>query len=214
MASGNACGAQAKFKVTKRGRTRLRSLFIRRIAALRARFLIPPIPRTLLATVAHQGKAGSSGTVHQASMAASICLCIGPPAPSSERSNQKSKGLSCEQFSPRCCFACALARTRRPVLHRSTATAASLRPASASIRMGSRPRIARCRSARWSRSAASAPAHKPCIVVRINDRGPFVRGRIIDLTPAGARALGFSGLAQVTVEPLGWTPRHGDFGSF
>lgn len=29
------------------------------------------------------------------------------------------------------------------------------------------------------------------IVVRINDRGPFIRGRSIDLTPAGARALGF-----------------------
>ena len=26
------------------------------------------------------------------------------------------------------------------------------------------------------------------VVVRINDRGPFVRGRIIDLTPAGCRA--------------------------
>jgi len=38
------------------------------------------------------------------------------------------------------------------------------------------------------------------IWVTINDRGPFVRGRIIDLTPAGARALGFSGLAHVTVE--------------
>jgi rare lipoprotein A len=33
------------------------------------------------------------------------------------------------------------------------------------------------------------------VVVRINDRGPFVKGRIIDLTPAGARAIGFSGLA-------------------
>ena len=32
------------------------------------------------------------------------------------------------------------------------------------------------------------------ITVRINDRGPFVRGRVIDLTPAGAHALGFSGL--------------------
>ena len=40
------------------------------------------------------------------------------------------------------------------------------------------------------------------VVVRINDRGPFVRGRIIDLTPAGARALGFSGVAQVEIEPL------------
>ena len=37
------------------------------------------------------------------------------------------------------------------------------------------------------------------IVVTINDRGPFVRGRVIDLTPAGARALGFSGLARVTL---------------
>jgi rare lipoprotein A len=37
------------------------------------------------------------------------------------------------------------------------------------------------------------------VVVRINDRGPFVRGRVIDLTPAGARALGFSGLAPVVV---------------
>ena len=36
------------------------------------------------------------------------------------------------------------------------------------------------------------------VVVRINDRGPFVRGRVIDLTPAGAHALGFSGLADVT----------------
>lgn len=37
------------------------------------------------------------------------------------------------------------------------------------------------------------------VTVRINDRGPFVHGRIIDLTPAAARALGFSGLAPVEV---------------
>jgi rare lipoprotein A len=41
------------------------------------------------------------------------------------------------------------------------------------------------------------------VVVRINDRGPFVRGRIIDLTPAAARALGFSGLANVEVDVVG-----------
>ena len=41
------------------------------------------------------------------------------------------------------------------------------------------------------------------VVVTINDRGPFVRGRIIDVTPAGARALGFNGLAPVTVEVVG-----------
>ena len=38
------------------------------------------------------------------------------------------------------------------------------------------------------------------VVVTINDRGPFVRGRIIDVTPAAARELGFSGLAPVTLE--------------
>jgi rare lipoprotein A len=37
------------------------------------------------------------------------------------------------------------------------------------------------------------------VVVTINDRGPFVRGRIIDMTPAGARALGFSGTTRVTL---------------
>src|SRR5215213_8531745 len=41
------------------------------------------------------------------------------------------------------------------------------------------------------------------VVVRISDRGPFVRGRIIDLTPAGARAIGLSGLAPVTLTVLG-----------
>ncbi len=41
------------------------------------------------------------------------------------------------------------------------------------------------------------------VVVRINDRGPFVRGRIIDLTPAAARAIGFSGLTRVNVTVVG-----------
>jgi rare lipoprotein A len=38
------------------------------------------------------------------------------------------------------------------------------------------------------------------VVVRINDRGPYVAGRVIDVTPAAAHALGFSGLAPVTVD--------------
>jgi rare lipoprotein A len=37
------------------------------------------------------------------------------------------------------------------------------------------------------------------VVVIINDRGPFVRGRIIDVSPGAARVLGFSGLTHVTV---------------
>ena len=38
------------------------------------------------------------------------------------------------------------------------------------------------------------------VVVRINDRGPFMRGRVIDLTPAAARMLGFNGLAPVSLQ--------------
>ena len=38
------------------------------------------------------------------------------------------------------------------------------------------------------------------VIVTITDRGPFVRGRIIDLTPAAARAIGLAGIAPVTVE--------------
>ena len=42
------------------------------------------------------------------------------------------------------------------------------------------------------------------VVVRINDRGPFVGGRVIDLTRAAARRLGFisSGIARVRLTVL------------
>ena len=38
------------------------------------------------------------------------------------------------------------------------------------------------------------------VVVTVNDRGPFVRGRVLDLSTAAARALGIDGLGQVTAE--------------
>jgi rare lipoprotein A len=38
--------------------------------------------------------------------------------------------------------------------------------------------------------------------VTITDRGPYVKGRCIDLSQAGARALGFAGLAPVSVVPV------------
>ena len=42
------------------------------------------------------------------------------------------------------------------------------------------------------------------VVVRINDRGPFVRGRVIDLSPAAAHAIGMGdGLANVTLDVVG-----------
>jgi rare lipoprotein A len=73
-----------------------------------------------------------------------------------------------------------------------TASGARLDPgaltaAHRSLPFGSRVRVTNRRNGR-------------SVVVTINDRGPFVRGRIIDVTPAAAHALGFSGLAPVTVE--------------
>jgi rare lipoprotein A len=38
------------------------------------------------------------------------------------------------------------------------------------------------------------------IVVRINDRGPYIRGRIIDLSPVARDALGMGGLSRVCIE--------------
>lgn len=41
------------------------------------------------------------------------------------------------------------------------------------------------------------------VVVTITDRGPFIRGRVIDLTTAGANAIGMGwGLAPVTLDRL------------
>jgi rare lipoprotein A len=46
------------------------------------------------------------------------------------------------------------------------------------------------------------------VVVRINDRGPFKKGRVLDVTPAAARQLGFAnaGLAHVRLDVLGKLP--------
>src|SRR5689334_11428038 len=41
------------------------------------------------------------------------------------------------------------------------------------------------------------------VIVRINDRGPYVAGRIIDLTPAGAKAIGSDGLSHVELTVVG-----------
>ena len=46
------------------------------------------------------------------------------------------------------------------------------------------------------------------VVVRINDRGPFRKDRVLDVTPAVARRLGFTnaGLAHVRLDVLGKLP--------
>jgi rare lipoprotein A len=43
------------------------------------------------------------------------------------------------------------------------------------------------------------------IECRVNDRGPFIRGRIIDVSTSAARALGMmsAGVVKVVVEPVG-----------
>ncbi|MGA3328649.1 MAG: septal ring lytic transglycosylase RlpA family protein, partial [Terriglobia bacterium] len=41
------------------------------------------------------------------------------------------------------------------------------------------------------------------VTVRINDRGPFVEGRIIDLSYAAAQTMGMPGIARVRLEILG-----------
>ena len=38
------------------------------------------------------------------------------------------------------------------------------------------------------------------VIVTINDRGPFVRGRVLDLSTGAARAIGLDGIGQVTAE--------------
>jgi rare lipoprotein A len=42
------------------------------------------------------------------------------------------------------------------------------------------------------------------VIVRINDRGPFVAGRVIDLSPAAARKLHMTkqGVAKVRLETV------------
>lgn len=47
--------------------------------------------------------------------------------------------------------------------------------------------------------------NKKAVIVTVNDRGPFVRGRVIDLSRRAARVLGFleEGVARVRIQPLG-----------
>src|SRR5436305_1386533 len=40
------------------------------------------------------------------------------------------------------------------------------------------------------------------IVVTINDRGPFIRGRVLDLSKGAARAIGLGGVGRVVAEVL------------
>ena len=68
----------------------------------------------------------------------------------------------------------------------------------------------------WTRAAAHKTLPIPCVIritnlengrttkVRVNDRGPFIRGRVLDVTAPVAKELGFhhKGLATVGIEVL------------
>ena len=57
------------------------------------------------------------------------------------------------------------------------------------LRFGTRVRVTNSRNGR-------------SVVVRINDRGPFVKGRSIDLSSGAARAIGMGSSAQVRMQVL------------
>ena len=40
------------------------------------------------------------------------------------------------------------------------------------------------------------------VIVTVNDRGPFIRGRVLDLSTGAARAVGISGVGQVVAEVI------------
>lgn len=41
------------------------------------------------------------------------------------------------------------------------------------------------------------------VIVRINDRGPFIKGRTIDLSRAAARKIGCHGVCKVSIKVVG-----------
>ena len=71
----------------------------------------------------------------------------------------------------------------RPTANGERLNCAELTAAHRTLAFGTRVRV--CRSG--------------CVTVRINDRGPWVRGRHIDLSPAAARAIGLSQTGRVTM---------------
>jgi len=66
---------------------------------------------------------------------------------------------------------------------------AAMTAAHRTLRFGTRVRVTNPRNGR-------------SVVVRINDRGPFVKGYAIDLSSGAARAIGMGGTANVRMEVI------------
>jgi len=64
-------------------------------------------------------------------------------------------------------------------------------------------RVLVCNLARRVRGLAGGEHAPRCAIVTINDRGPFVAGRAIDLSLGACRAIGNSGLARVSLQIIG-----------
>lgn len=82
-------------------------------------------------------------------------------------------------------------------LHSRTASGERMNPtrltaAHRSLRFGTKLRVTNSRNGR-------------AVVVRVNDRGPFIRGRVLDLSRAAATSIGMvkSGTAKVCYEIIG-----------
>ncbi len=65
-----------------------------------------------------------------------------------------------------------------------------------------------------TRLAVTNPANGRTVVVRINDRGPFVRGVSLDLARGAAFALGMRGNATVRIAQLNEEPNSQEQGAF
>jgi len=53
-----------------------------------------------------------------------------------------------------------------------------------------------------TRLAVTNPSNGNTVTVRINDRGPWVQGRLLDLSSAAAKELGITGAAKISVRVL------------
>lgn len=50
-----------------------------------------------------------------------------------------------------------------------------------------------------SRIRVTNTGNSRSVIVRINDRGPFVRGRVLDVSKAAANSLGFTGAGHTRI---------------
>jgi rare lipoprotein A len=82
-------------------------------------------------------------------------------------------------------------------LHSKTASGERMNPAQLtaahrSLRFGTKVKVTNARNGK-------------AVIVRINDRGPFIKGRVIDLSKAAAQNIGMvkSGTAKVCYEIIG-----------